>query len=418
LKILAADDDRISQQVLSSVLREWGHEVVLAGDGDEAWRRFTADPARMVITDWMMPGIDGLELCRRIRSEDATCYTYIILLTANREKEHIAQGLAAGADDFVAKPFEVSELEGRVMAGLRILELEDKLEHRIAQVEQARAELERINRRLEDDLRSAARAQRALLPQVAPNYAAVRCAWRFQTCDALGGDSLNLFPLPDGKLGCYVADVSGHGVQAALLAVTLHQILTPGPDQRSLLASQYAEDGEAIGPAGIAQLLNRRFQMDPRTMQYFTLVYGILDTQAGVLRYVAAGHPGPACISRSGRPLLLGSGGMPIGFHDQAEYREDAISLTPGDRICLYSDGLIERLNAAGEMFGQERLAATLANSRDRSLEAALDDLYSAVQRWARDREHEDDMSAILMEYGGGALAEGNGGKSSGKARV
>ena len=128
MEILVAEDDFCSRRVLENLIIASGHEAVSAGNGLEAWQLFQGNGFRMVITDWMMPGLDGLELCKRIRSFEKDGYTYLILLTAKGEKENLVQGLGAGADDYIKKPFEVQEVQARIKAGERLLRLES--EHR------------------------------------------------------------------------------------------------------------------------------------------------------------------------------------------------------------------------------------------------------------------------------------------------
>lgn len=128
MKILVADDDRTNCIVLQKFLEKWGYDVVTATDGAAAWTLLTQpEPPRLAILDWMMPQMDGAELCKRVRARQDRFYTYIMLLTGRRQKEDVVQGLDAGADDYIVKPFEANELRARLRAGLRILELEDQL---------------------------------------------------------------------------------------------------------------------------------------------------------------------------------------------------------------------------------------------------------------------------------------------------
>ncbi|SIO32587.1 His Kinase A (phospho-acceptor) domain-containing protein [Singulisphaera sp. GP187] len=127
MKILIADDDSVSRRLLQSYLEKWGYEVTVARDGAEAWRLFEAGHFPMVITDWMMPELDGPGLLRRIRSSLRPGYIYAILLTAKTQKQDLVEGMEAGADDFLTKPFDRDELRVRVRAGERIIHLEQNL---------------------------------------------------------------------------------------------------------------------------------------------------------------------------------------------------------------------------------------------------------------------------------------------------
>ena len=127
MKVLIAEDDIISRRMLQNFLEKWGYEVVAACNGNEAWSRFQEEEFSLVITDWMMPEVDGLELIRRIRAREEPGYVYIILLTALSQKKDVVEGLSAGADDFVTKPFDRDELRVRLHAGERIIHLERSL---------------------------------------------------------------------------------------------------------------------------------------------------------------------------------------------------------------------------------------------------------------------------------------------------
>jgi two-component system, cell cycle response regulator len=128
LKVLIADDNSVSRLLLERLLSKWGYEVIQANDGARAWEILqTEDPPRLVILDWMMPGMSGIEVCREARKRVAYAYAYILLVTSKEDKNDVIQGLEAGADDYLTKPFFPEELRARIRVGLRILELEDKL---------------------------------------------------------------------------------------------------------------------------------------------------------------------------------------------------------------------------------------------------------------------------------------------------
>jgi two-component system, NtrC family, sensor kinase len=127
MRVLLAEDDPVSRRLLQSYLEKWGHEVIATETGEEAWRLFQTSDFAMVISDWMMPGMDGLELLRRIRAARKSAYVYTVLLTARSHKEDLVKGMEAGADDFVSKPFDRDELRVRIRAGERIVQLERDL---------------------------------------------------------------------------------------------------------------------------------------------------------------------------------------------------------------------------------------------------------------------------------------------------
>jgi two-component system cell cycle response regulator len=130
MRILLADDDEVSRHILKNTLCRWGFDVVTAADGEEAWQVLQQEGApRLAILDWMMPGMDGIDVCRKVREQLPGPYTYMLLLTSKKGKEDIIRGMAAGADDYVSKPFDPQELRVRLKAGERILDLQEKLLH-------------------------------------------------------------------------------------------------------------------------------------------------------------------------------------------------------------------------------------------------------------------------------------------------
>jgi phosphoserine phosphatase RsbU/P len=146
MRILVAEDDPVSRHLLETHLKAWGHAPVTAADGTAAWEMLQGEDApALAILDWMMPGLDGVEVCRRARGRSDARPLYIILLTARADRQDTIDGLGAGADDFVAKPFDAAELRARVSVGARVVELQVKLAARIADLEQALARVDQLH---------------------------------------------------------------------------------------------------------------------------------------------------------------------------------------------------------------------------------------------------------------------------------
>lgn len=146
MKVLIAEDDAISRRVLEATLERWGYEVVVTNDGNEAWAQLSGeDCPHLVVLDWMMPGLDGPEVCRRVRKRPDGESFYLLLLTAKAQAEDIVRGLSAGADDYVSKPFNREELQARVKNGERIIELQEQLRRHIVKLEAALAEVKTLS---------------------------------------------------------------------------------------------------------------------------------------------------------------------------------------------------------------------------------------------------------------------------------
>ena len=199
MRILVADDDRDTRELLTKFLNLWDHEVVTAVDGDEAIGILRKEPISLVISDWMMPNVDGVELCRNIRSAALDRYIYVILLTAKNAKHELVTGMAAGADDFIVKPFNKGELEVRIRAGARMVDLQASLAQKNRNLEDAYSVIEK-------DLRAAAELQQSFLPNSASSIHGIRFEWLFLPCTFVAGDSFNFFRLDDRHIGFYLLD--------------------------------------------------------------------------------------------------------------------------------------------------------------------------------------------------------------------
>ena len=215
------------------------------------------------------------------------------------------------------------------------------------------------------DLVAAARVQRALLPTALPDVPGVRFAWAFKPCEELGGDILNVVRLDDRHVGLYVLDACGHGVASALLSVTVSRFLSTVPDSSSLLLRKVeGTSGYTLVPAAeVAAQLNRRFLFNAASEQYFTIVYGILDLESLQFRYISAGHPALIYVPAGAPAAILEAPGFPIGI-THTDYEEHTICLKPGDRLYLYSDGIIEAKNASEQLLGKRGLADFLDEGR------------------------------------------------------
>ena len=144
--VLIAEDEAVSRRLLEATLRRWGHEVVVTVDGDAAWAALQRpDAPSVAILDWMMPGVEGVEICRRVQAQGSPTPPYLILLTANSERANVIAGLEAGADDFMGKPFDPDELRARLIVATRVVELRQKLADRVSQLEAAMGRVKQLH---------------------------------------------------------------------------------------------------------------------------------------------------------------------------------------------------------------------------------------------------------------------------------
>lgn len=277
--------------------------------------------------------------------------------------------------------------------------IEAELRQHGEELESLNRELKMTNARLRRDLQAAARIQQALLPAALPDTPPVRLAWTFRPCEELAGDLLNIFPLDDRRVGLYLLDVSGHGVAASLLSVTVSHLLSPHGES-SLLRSPRERGplGRLASPSEVLHRVNARICPDG-SEQFLTLFYGILDCESCVLRYANAAHPGPV-IFTGGKVVTLEHSGFPVGVAEEAEYEDAEAALQPGDRFWLYSDGLVEAMNSDGEQWGKERFIAAAQAAALAELNDAVRGVLRDAETWAGDRGPQDDISLVAFEIG------------------
>jgi sigma-B regulation protein RsbU (phosphoserine phosphatase) len=398
VKILLVDDDPVARRIHSTLLKAQGHDVQEASDGELAWQLVQDDQISFVFSDWMMPRLAGVDLCRKIRAAAFDRYVYVILCTSRGEKADLIEGMDAGADDFLVKPVGPEELRVKVRAGERVLRLQQGLADKNAELARINRQLHSSHQLIEDDLKAAAWMQQRLLPPPELKANGVRCQWRLEPSGYVAGDIFNFFAMDEKEVGFYLLDVSGHGVPAAMLSVTLSMILTPDVTRGSPLKrfNRATQLSEILPPGDAIRELNRRFQS--KDDRYFTMVYGLFDTKSSRLRVAQAGHPGPILIRQDGQPRILGTGGMPVGVWPEIDFDCFEVSITPGDRLLLYSDGVTECVNGKGEEFGEKRLLAFLGERASQPLDAILDGLLKEIRKWRNSAESRDDVSLLAID--------------------
>lgn len=251
----------------------------------------------------------------------------------------------------------------------------------------AEESLRKANIQLKRDLQAAAQIQQAQLPKELPDIEGYRFAWRYRPCEELAGDTLNIFWLDDTRVVVYVLDVCGHGVRASLQSFALNQDLRPLQNGPSLLS-----------PEEVFARLNVKYPMDMQTGMYFTILYGILDTQTGDFTFSSAGHPGPILIRQEQDPRIIETKSFPIGISPEAEYASQTIKLISQDKLILYTDGVVEAFNAADEPFGEDRLLKILLRNRNAAVEGMLETVLESLDNWACHVNPRDDVSLVGIE--------------------
>ncbi len=454
IEVLIAEDSRIQAKMLRKKLEAAGYTVRWAENGKLGIQMTREQRPAIIISDIEMPEMTGYEFCESVKSDAQLKTIPFILLSTLSEAEDIIRGLHVGADNYVTKPYDADYLLSRVsdllttplgddddetelqvkLAGKeytvkagkqQVLNLlvstfenavgknrelvaanqelslaRDQLKEWNKNLATLNSELENKNQKMAHDLAAAAKIQQSLLPSGTPDIPSVQLAWTYSPCDELAGDFLNFFPLDDRHLAAFVVDVSGHGVASSLLAVTVGRVMTPMVSSSSMLVKP--TDGESgkriVSPAEVAYELNNRFPMEDQGNLYFTMVYGVLDKQTQEFRFVSAGHPNVVHVPAGGKPKLVETADMAIGWIEDTEFEEHCLQLAPGDRIYLYSDGVPEAMDQDLEEFGDDRMLESLTKSSTEPVNVSTQQLLDAVHEWCSVNGPKDDVSILGID--------------------
>jgi len=392
LKILLVEDSHSTRMILEKYLREWGFSVTTCVNGQDALKLVKEKAFELVITDWVMPEMDGMELISQIREQQSDSFLYIIVLTAMTKREDLLYAFEVGADDYLPKPVDYGELRARIRTASRIARLERQLLQRNRQLTEAK-------NRMEKDLSAGAELQESLLPSasIERNFTLVESC--FRPCHELAGDVFNYFPVEANQIGLYLLDVSGHGVKASMLAVTLSRMLNPD-SSTSVIYKPFSFTGSSTleEPEDVAAKLNQEFQIEKNHSQYFTMIYGIMDTEERSFTFVCAGHPPLIVIKSDGSVQVIEGEDIPIGFNEDYQFKKMRLFLDNGDRCFLYSDGILEAGSIRGQAFGMERMVEILCSESNSSLRRSMEALVEAVKAWCDPYDCEDDISIVGIE--------------------
>jgi sigma-B regulation protein RsbU (phosphoserine phosphatase) len=396
--VLVVDDSRAQRLVLALALRRGGYAVTEAACAEEALALCRQHSFDMVISDWVMPGMSGLDFVRAFRALPSPRYGYVILLTSKSGKAEVEEGLDCGADDFLSKPVNPGELRARLRAGERILSMQEELIATNRLIGATLQELQALYDSLDRDLVEARRLQETLLRDRRMQFAGGRATGLLRPSGHVGGDLVGFFPVADRRAVLYSIDVSGHGVASAMMTARLAGLLSPAsPDHN--IALMHGADGRAdsVPPEQVAERLNRLMVEDVQAEHYLTMACADIDLATGAVRLVQAGHPHPVILRADGRVEVLGDGGLPVGLFPGAAWERVEARLAPGDRLFLVSDGVTECPSPDGREFGAEGLAAFLAGHAGLDDDALLDALVWALAAHAGTEDFPDDVSGAIF---------------------
>lgn len=389
-KILIIDDDPTIQMVLKRALQNEGYDVTVASNGEEGIIQAQQVLPALVICDWMMSQLSGIDVCRLFKATPEFSTTFFILLTARGEVEDRVMGLDTGADDFLSKPIDINELKARVRAGLRLHQLNQDLQTQKQALETLNQDLQTQKQILEAELAEAVDYVRSLLPS--PLVGTVTTEALFVPSAQLGGDCFDYYWLDKDNLVIYLLDVSGHGVGSALLSLSVLNVLR----------SQSLPNTDFCQPSKVLRALNNTFQMINHGDKYFTIWYGVYNCLKRQLIYASAGHPPAVLLSGTSTATLhvnqLGTPGLPIGFFPDADFDNNSFDIEKGSILYIFSDGAYEIHQPDDKIWGLDAFINLLTDFTKVDT-WNLEQLLPQIMSVSAQETFNDDLSLLKVNF-------------------
>ena len=373
--ILIVDDTPTNIGVISGALKD-SYKTKVATNGPKALSLAAADEKPdLILLDVMMPEMDGYEVCSRLKADPSTREIPVIFLTGQTSADDETHGFEVGAVDYVHKPFSPAVVKARVRSHILLRE--------------ARAQLAGQLRALNNELEMARQIQLSILPHTLPQLPGLDLAARFLPMTSVAGDFYDFIHVDDKHLGILIADVSGHGLPAALIASMLQVALS-------------AQVVHASEPAKVLSGLNKAL-CGKFTRNFVTAAYVYLDLENHLMRYAGAGHP-PVLRYRgsTGKTTEVLENGLVLGMFADAAYTALELPLEPGDRHVLYTDGIPEAANPAQEMYGADRFMRFLESNHSLTADQFVDGFLGEIARWtgqSADRGQQDDITLLVFDF-------------------
>lgn len=375
-KILIVDDEPENCAVLQRRLEKEGHCCVPVHDGETALVRLTQEPFDLVLLDIVMDGLDGREVLRRIKGNSALRHLPVIMISALDEIERVAECVEWGAEDYLPKPFNPVLLRARLGASLDRKRLRDA-------EQEAFVALQESQRKLASELTEAAAYVQSVLPPPLTE-GPLRTTWEFRPSSSLGGDAFDYERLDKDTFGIFLLDVCGHGVGAALLSISVLNVIRaeslPGVDFRN--------------PSAVLAGLNTAFPMERHGEMFFTAWCGIYHIPTRTIRFAAGGHPPAIMVKVDGTTELLAAKGPVIGAMEGANFTAQESFIPPESRVFVFSDGAYEISRDDGTMMGHSDLVVLLAQAPKTD---AVPWVMEQLRRVNSQEAFDDDVSLVEL---------------------
>ena len=382
--LLVVDDNEDNRYTLTRRLQREGYtNLTTAADGRQALKILNSQRFDLVLLDVMMPEINGYQVLEHLKADRKLRNIPVIMISALDEMDSIIRCIELGAEDYLAKPFNPTLLRARVGASLEKKRLRDEVHASLS--------------RLELELDAARALQVAMLPSTFPAWSPGQPAQVYAVMDPareVGGDLYDFFPAADGVYCFLVGDVSGKGAPAAMFMARTRSLVRMATELWRRLSA------ESITPARVAEVVNRELCQNNRDRMFVTLFLGFLDTKSGVLTYVSAGHLGP-CLLRAagGIDRVDGKPEVPLAVRADAAYRDRTVTLLPEDTVFVFTDGVVEAMNLAEELYGNDRLAADLRAVSKLTPEEIVRAVKVHVDAFRGEAPKADDVTMLALRW-------------------
>ncbi len=373
--ILLVDDTPANIHIAQAILRD-EFRIRVATSGVKALDLVKTEPMpALVLLDIEMPGMDGYEVCNRLKADPQTRDIPVIFLTAKTESEDETRGFEVGAVDYVHKPFSPTVVKARVRTHLTLRATSQQLSRQLLAIN--------------NELEMAREIQLAILPRETPKIRGLEIAARYLPMSSVAGDFYDFIIVDEQHVGILIADVSGHGLPAALIASMLQVALT-------------AQLCHASEPGCVLAGLNRALCGKFRN-HFVTAAYVFVDMEKNSISYAGAGHP-PLLLWRAstrGTSEVM-QNGLFLGHFPEETYSVLQLPVGAGDKAVLYTDGILEARNPSDEMFGADRFKQFLGSNHHPGAERLADSVLDELSRWSGHPQGEgqqDDMTLLSIEF-------------------
>jgi len=364
--ILIVDDNPANVEIFQMRLLANDYDIITATDGEMGLTMAREKHPDLILLDIMMPKMDGLEVCRRLKGDPSLPFMPIILVTAKSESKDVVAGLEAGGDEYLTKPVDHAALVARVKSMLRIKSLHDTVLEQSTQ--------------LKKQLKTATKIQSLFWPEI-PEIEAGGHIWAVSVpATYVGGDLYDVIPLPDESLLAYVADVSDKGVPAALIMAALSTKI------RSESRTQNEIDEL------LASINNSLYNLISEEGFFASIILVKYWPVSGKMQLALGGHLQPLWIVEEGIGNIPHLNGISLGIMPNAHFEKKEITLSPGESILLFTDGLIEAENEGKELFGNERLVRYIKEKKGTHIGKGLLD---EIRKWRGNANVNDDLTLL-----------------------